>query len=180
MAKEKGLVAANLQRKRGDDRTHRSRLTGTAIDGWQSRKTLAGFVRNGILSFDSVDNAPGREGSRGITIAAAHVEYETANQYYAHVDCPGHADYIKNMIAGFRRWMAQFLVVAATGGPSLPQTARPVFCWLAGWAYFAGIVVALNKVDMVDGPELLELVDDWKCANANHRCNPGDERAVVR
>jgi elongation factor Tu len=106
-------------------------------------------------SFDSIDNAP-EEKARGITIAAAHVEYETKNRHYAHVDCPGHADYIKNMITGAAQMDGAILVVAATDGP-MPQTREHIL--LARQVGVPYIVVALNKVDMVDDPELLELVE---------------------
>ncbi len=106
-------------------------------------------------SFDSIDNAP-EEKARGITIAASHVEYETANRHYAHVDCPGHADYIKNMITGAAQMDGAILVVAATDGP-MPQTREHIL--LARQVGVPYIVVALNKVDMVDDPELLELVE---------------------
>jgi elongation factor Tu len=106
-------------------------------------------------SFDSIDNAP-EEKARGITIAAAHVEYETANRHYAHVDCPGHADYIKNMITGAAQMDGAILVVAATDGP-MPQTREHIL--LARQVGVPYIVVALNKVDMVDDAELLELVE---------------------
>jgi len=106
-------------------------------------------------SFDSIDNAP-EEKARGITIAASHVEYETKNRHYAHVDCPGHADYIKNMITGAAQMDGAILVVAATDGP-MPQTREHIL--LARQVGVPYIVVALNKVDMVDDPELLELVE---------------------
>jgi elongation factor Tu len=106
-------------------------------------------------SFDSIDNAP-EEKARGITIAVSHVEYETANRHYAHVDCPGHADYIKNMITGAAQMDGAILVVAATDGP-MPQTREHIL--LARQVGVPYIVVALNKVDMVDDPELLELVE---------------------
>src|SRR3974390_1362913 len=106
-------------------------------------------------SFDSIDNAP-EERERGITIAAAHVEYETKARHYAHVDCPGHADYIKNMITGAAQMDGAILVVAATDGP-MPQTREHIL--LARQVGVPYIVVALNKVDMVDDPELLELVE---------------------
>ena len=106
-------------------------------------------------SFDSIDNAP-EEKARGITIAVAHIEYETAKRHYAHVDCPGHADYIKNMITGAAQMDGAILVVAATDGP-MPQTREHVL--LARQVGVPYIVVALNKVDMVDDPELLDLVE---------------------
>ncbi len=106
-------------------------------------------------SFDSIDNAP-EEKARGITIATAHVEYETANRHYAHVDCPGHADYIKNMITGAAQMDGAIFVVAATDGP-MPQTREHVL--LARQVGVPYIVVALNKCDAVDDPELLDLVE---------------------
>src|SRR3981189_1733479 len=106
-------------------------------------------------SFDSIDNAP-EEKARGIPIATAHVEYETANRHYAHVDCPGHADYIKNMITGAAQMDGAILGVAATDGP-MPQTREHVL--LARQVGVPALVVFLNKCDMVDDPELLELVE---------------------
>src|SRR6202047_2957350 len=106
-------------------------------------------------SFDSIDNAP-EEKARGITIATAHVEYETEKRHYAHVDCPGHADYIKNMITGAAQMDGAILVVAATDGP-MPQTREHIL--LARQVGVPRIVVALNQVDAVDDPEILELVE---------------------
>ena len=106
-------------------------------------------------SFDSIDNAP-EERERGITIAVAHVEYQTANRHYAHVDCPGHADYIKNMITGAAQMDGAILVVAATDGP-MPQTREHIL--LARQVGVPSIVVFLSKVDMVEDPELLDLVE---------------------
>src|SRR4051812_596511 len=108
-----------------------------------------------IRDFDSIDNAP-EEKARGITIATAHVEYETKARHYAHVDCPGHADYIKNMITGAAQMDGAILVVAATDGP-MPQTREHIL--LARQVGVPYIVVALNKVDMVEDAELLELVE---------------------
>ena len=108
-----------------------------------------------IKSFDSIDNAP-EEKERGITINTAHVEYETKNRHYAHVDCPGHADYVKNMVTGAAQMDGAILVVAATDGP-MPQTREHIL--LARQVNVPKIVVFLNKVDMVDDPELLELVE---------------------
>ena len=104
--------------------------------------------------FGSIDNAP-EERERGITIAIQHVEYETENRHYAHVDCPGHADYIKNMITGAAQMDGAILVVAAPDGP-MPQTKEHIL--LARQVQVPSIVVFLNKVDMMDDPELLELV----------------------
>ena len=106
-------------------------------------------------SFDSIDNAP-EERERGITIATAHVEYETANRHYAHVDCPGHADYIKNMITGAAQMDGAILVVAATDGP-MPQTKEHVL--LARQVGVPYVVVFLNKCDAVEDPELIDLVE---------------------
>ncbi len=109
-----------------------------------------------VRSFDSIDNAP-EEKERGITIATAHVEYSTANRHYAHVDCPGHADYVKNMITGAAQMDGAILVVAATDGP-MPQTREHIL--LARQVGVPKIVVFLNKIDMVDDPELIELVEE--------------------
>src|SRR2546426_6514816 len=108
-----------------------------------------------VRTFDSIDNVP-EEKARGITIAIAHVEYSTANRHYAHVDCPGHADYIKNMITGAAQMDGAILVVSATDGP-MPQTREHVL--LARQVNVPYLVVALNKVDAVDDPELLDLVE---------------------
>jgi elongation factor Tu len=108
-----------------------------------------------IRSFDSIDNAP-EEKERGITINTSHVEYETANRHYAHVDCPGHADYVKNMVTGAAQMDGAILVVAATDGP-MPQTREHIL--LARQVGVPKIVVFMNKVDMVDDPEMLELVE---------------------
>jgi len=113
----------------------------------------AGFAQ--ARSFDSIDNAP-EEKERGITINTAHVEYETANRHYAHVDCPGHADYVKNMVTGAAQMDGAILVVAATDGP-MPQTREHIL--LARQVGVPAIVVFMNKVDMVDDEELLELVE---------------------
>ena len=104
-------------------------------------------------SFDSIDNAP-EEKARGITIATAHIEYQTGNRHYAHVDCPGHADYIKNMITGAAQMDGAILVVAATDGP-MPQTREHLR--LARQGGGPKLVVFMNKVDLVDDPELLDL-----------------------
>src|SRR5215211_3793179 len=111
--------------------------------------------KNKFRSFDSIDNAP-EEKARGITIAVAHVEYETAKRHYAHVDCPGHADYIKNMITGAAQMDGAIVVVAATDGP-MPQTREHIL--LARQVGGPALVVALNKCDMVDDDELIELVE---------------------
>src|SRR6059036_1877302 len=127
-------------------------------------------------SFDSIDNAP-EERERGITIATAHVEYETANRHYAHVDCPGHADYIKNMITGAAQMDGAILVVAATDGP-MPQTREHVL--LARQVGVPCVVVALNKCDAVDDPELLDLVELEVRELLKGYGFPGDDVPVVR
>jgi len=127
-------------------------------------------------SFDSIDNAP-EEKARGITIAVAHVEYETKNRHYAHVDCPGHADYIKNMITGAAQMDGAILVVAATDGP-MPQTREHIL--LARQVGVPFIVVALNKVDMVEDPELLELVELEVRELLKSYGFPGDDLPVVK
>jgi len=127
-------------------------------------------------SFDSIDNAP-EERERGITIATAHVEYETKNRHYAHVDCPGHADYIKNMITGAAQMDGAILVVAATDGP-MPQTREHVL--LARQVGVPYIVVALNKCDAVDDPELLDLVELEVRELLKTYQFPGDDLPVVR
>jgi len=126
-------------------------------------------------SFDSIDNAP-EEKARGITIAVAHVEYQTPNRHYAHVDCPGHADYIKNMITGAAQMDGAILVVAATDGP-MPQTREHIL--LARQVGVPYVVVALNKVDAVDDPELLELVELEVRELLTSYGFPGDDIPVV-
>ena len=106
-------------------------------------------------SFDSIDNAP-EEKERGITINTAHIEYQTATRHYAHVDCPGHADYVKNMVTGAAQMDGAILVVAATDGP-MPQTREHIL--LARQVGVPKLVVFMNKVDLVDDPELIELVE---------------------
>ncbi|MFI2743836.1 elongation factor Tu [Zhouia sp. PK063] len=118
-------------------------------------KVLADAGFSEARSFDQIDNAP-EEKERGITINTSHVEYQTANRHYAHVDCPGHADYVKNMVTGAAQMDGAILVVAATDGP-MPQTREHIL--LGRQVGVPRIVVFLNKVDMVDDPELLELVD---------------------
>ena len=127
-------------------------------------------------SFDSIDNAP-EERARGITIALAHVEYETDKRHYAHVDCPGHADYIKNMITGAAQMDGAILVVAATDGP-MPQTREHIL--LARQVGVPCVVVALNKVDAVEDEELLELVELEVRELLKSYGFPGDELPVVR
>ena len=118
-------------------------------------KVLADAGLSEARSFDSIDNAP-EEKERGITINTSHVEYQTKNRHYAHVDCPGHADYVKNMVTGAAQMDGAILVVAATDGP-MPQTREHIL--LGSQVGIPRIVVFLNKVDMVDDPELLELVE---------------------
>lgn len=126
--------------------------------------------------FDSIDNAP-EEKARGITIAIAHVEYETDNRHYAHVDCPGHVDYIKNMITGAAQMDGAILVVAAPDGP-MPQTREHVL--LARQVEVPAMVVFLNKVDMMDDPELLELVELELRELLSGYGFPGDDIPIVR
>ena len=127
-------------------------------------------------AFDTIDNAP-EERERGITIAIAHVEYETDARHYAHVDCPGHADYIKNMITGAAQMDGAILVVAATDGP-MPQTREHIL--LARQVEVPYIVVFLNKVDAVDDPELLDLVELEVRELLSKYQFPGDDIPVVR
>src|ERR1700683_448477 len=127
-------------------------------------------------SFDTIDNAP-EEKARGITIATAHVEYETANRHYAHVDCPGHADYIKNMITGAAQMDGAILVVAATDGP-MPQTKEHVL--LARQVGVPCIVVFLNKCDAVEDAELVDLVEMEVRELLSKYQFPGDDAPVIR
>jgi elongation factor Tu len=129
-----------------------------------------------FTAFDQIDKAP-EEKARGITIAAAHVEYETPNRHYAHVDCPGHADYIKNMITGAAQMDGAILVVSAADGP-MPQTREHVL--LARQVNVPYIVVALNKADMVDDPELLELVELEVRELLSRYEFPGDDIPVIQ
>ena len=118
-------------------------------------KVLAEKGLSEVRSFDSIDNAP-EEKERGITINTAHIEYQTETRHYAHVDCPGHADYVKNMVTGAAQMDGAILVVAATDGP-MPQTREHIL--LARQVNVPRIVVFLNKVDIVDDPEMIELVE---------------------
>src|SRR3712207_6624593 len=129
-----------------------------------------------MRDFASIDNAP-EEKARGITINTSHVEYETESRHYAHVDCPGHADYIKNMITGAAQMDSAILVVAATDGP-MPQTKEHVL--LARQVGVPAIVVALNKCDMVDDEELIELVEMEVRELLSDYEFPGDDIPVVR
>src|ERR1700674_3550254 len=139
-------------------------------------KTLALKGAAEYRAFDSIDNAP-EERARGITIAIAHVEYQTDKRHYAHVDCPGHADYIKNMITGAAQMDGAILVVAAPDGP-MPQTREHIL--LARQVEVPSIVVYLNKVDQMDDPELLDLVE-LELRELLSRYNfPGDDLPIVR
>ena len=142
-----------------------------AITKMLSIKGGANFV-----PFDQIDKAP-EEKERGITIATAHVEYETANRHYAHVDCPGHADYIKNMITGAAQMDGAILVVAATDGP-MPQTREHIL--LARQVGVPCLVVFMNKVDLVDDPELLELVELEVRELLSKYGFPGDDIPVIQ
>jgi elongation factor Tu len=142
-----------------------------AITEIQSKKGLADYV-----PFDQIDKAP-EEKARGITIATAHVEYETANRHYAHVDCPGHADYVKNMITGAAQMDGAILVVSAADGP-MPQTREHIL--LARQVGVPYIVVFLNKVDMVDDAELLELVELEVRELLSQYDFPGDDIPLVK
>src|SRR5690606_16172921 len=128
------------------------------------------------LQYDEIDNAP-EERARGITIAIRHVEYQTANRHYAHVDCPGHADYIKNMITGAAQMDGAILVVSAPDGP-MPQTREHIL--LARQVQVPAMVVFLNKVDMMDDEELLELVELELRELLTRNEFPGDEIPIIR
>jgi elongation factor Tu len=138
-------------------------------------KVLSEKVGGQSMSFEEIDNAP-EEKERGITIATSHVEYETENRHYAHVDCPGHADYVKNMITGAAQMDGAILVVSAADGP-MPQTREHIL--LARQVGVPYIVVFLNKVDMVDDDELLELVEVEVRDLLNEYDFPGDDVPVV-
>ena len=129
-----------------------------------------------MRSFDSIDNAP-EEKARGVTINTAHVEYETENRHYAHVDCPGHADYIKNMITGAAQMDGTILVVAADDGP-MPQTREHIL--LGRQVGVPAIVVYMNKVDLVDDPELLDLVELELRELLSDYDYPGDDIPIIR
>src|SRR5262250_1124728 len=129
-----------------------------------------------FLAYDQIDKAP-EERERGITISTAHVEYQTKNRHYAHVDCPGHADYVKNMITGAAQMDGAILVVSAADGP-MPQTREHIL--LARQVGVPYIVVALNKVDMVDDPELLDLVELEVRELLSKYQFPGDKIPIVR
>src|SRR5213596_2295730 len=151
-------------------------------------KILAAQGTASFVAFDQIDKAP-EERERGITIATAHVEYQTKNRHYAHVDCPGHADYVKNMITGAAQMDGAILVVSAADGP-MPQTREHIL--LARQVGVPSIVVFLNKVDMVDDPELLDLVEIksrlLKAARSRHlmatptqksRCSPSSKPLTI-
>src|ERR1035437_11191708 len=152
------------------------------IDHGKTTLTAAITKYSGFLgkadfrAYDSIDNAP-EEKARGITINIAHVEYETDKRHYAHVDMPGHADYIKNMITGAAQVDGAILVVSAADGP-MPQTREHVL--LARQVGVPSIVVALNKVDMVDDEELLDLVELEVRELLNEYEFPGDDTPIVR
>jgi elongation factor Tu len=139
-------------------------------------KTLAEKGGTEVKSFEEIDNAP-EEKERGITIATSHVEYETDNRHYAHVDCPGHADYVKNMITGAAQMDGAILVVSAPDGP-MPQTREHIL--LARQVNVPSVVVFLNKVDMVDDEELLELVEEEVKDLLNEYDYPGDETPIIK
>ena len=139
-------------------------------------KNLAHFGQAKERTFDSIDNAP-EERERGITIATAHVEYETDKRHYAHVDCPGHADYVKNMITGAAQMDGAILVVSAPDGP-MPQTREHIL--LARQVGVPAIVVYLNKIDMLDDPELMELVELELRELLSKYEYPGDEIPIIK
>ena len=139
-------------------------------------KVLAKAGGATYTAYDQIDKAP-EEKERGITISTAHVEYETANRHYAHVDCPGHADYVKNMITGAAQMDGAILVVSAADGP-MPQTREHIL--LARQVGVPAVVVFLNKVDMVDDPELLDLVEMEVRDLLNQYNFPGDDIPVIR
>jgi elongation factor Tu len=138
-------------------------------------KVLAESGGATFTAYDQIDKAP-EEKARGITIATAHVEYETANRHYAHVDCPGHADYVKNMITGAAQMDGAILVVSAADGP-MPQTREHIL--LARQVGVPSLVVFLNKVDQVDDPELLELVELEVRELLSSYEYPGDDIPVI-
>ena len=139
-------------------------------------QTLAGKGLATERSFDSIDNAP-EERERGITINTSHVEYETENRHYAHVDCPGHADYVKNMVTGAAQMDGAILVVSAADGP-MPQTREHIL--LARQVQVPSIVVFMNKIDQVDDEELLELVEMEIVDLLNEYDFPGDETPIIK
>ena len=148
------------------------KTTLTAAITMHQAKKFGGVAR----AYDQIDNAP-EERERGITIATAHVEYESAKRHYAHVDCPGHADYIKNMITGAAQMDGAILVVAASDGP-MPQTREHIL--LARQVGVPSIIVYLNKVDLVDDEELLELVEMEVRELLVKYEFPGDDTPIIR
>ena len=142
-----------------------------AITAIQAKKGLATFT-----AYDQIDKAP-EERERGITIATAHVEYESDKRHYAHVDCPGHADYVKNMITGAAQMDGAILVVSAADGP-MPQTREHIL--LAKQVNVPYIIVFMNKVDMVDDPELLELVELEVRELLSSYDFPGDDTPIIK
>ncbi len=139
-------------------------------------KVLAEASGGQARSFEEIDNAP-EEKARGITIATSHVEYETENRHYAHVDCPGHADYVKNMITGAAQMDGAILVVSAADGP-MPQTREHIL--LARQVNVPYVVVFLNKVDMVDDEEIIELVEEEVKDLLNEYDFPGDDTPIIK
>src|SRR5690606_32436031 len=139
-------------------------------------KVLADAGFSDARSFDSIDSAP-EEKERGITINTSHVEYQTANRHYAHVDCPGHADYVKNIVTGAAQMDGAIIVVAATDGP-MPQTREHIL--LARQVGVPSLVVFVNKVDLVDDEELLELVEMEVRELLSFYEFPGDDSPVVK
>ncbi len=137
---------------------------------------MARYGRAEVMRYDQIDKAP-EEKARGITINTAHVEYQTESRHYAHVDCPGHADYVKNMITGAAQMDGAILVVSAADGP-MPQTREHIL--LADRVGVRYIVVFMNKVDMVDDPELLELVEMEVRDLLSHYKFPGDDIPIVK
>ena len=149
------------------------------VDHGKTTLTAAVLAKKGLSeqrSFDSIDNAP-EEKERGITINTAHVEYQTANRHYAHVDCPGHADYVKNMVTGAAQMDGAIIVVAATDGP-MPQTREHIL--LARQVNVPRLVVFMNKCDMVDDPEMLDLVEMEMRELLNFYDFDGDNTPVIR
>ena len=139
-------------------------------------KVLADEGKAEFSAFDQIDNAP-EERERGITIATSHVEYETENRHYAHVDCPGHADYVKNMITGAAQMDGGILVVSAADGP-MPQTREHIL--LARQVGVPALAVFMNKVDQVDDAELLDLVEMEVRELLNEYEFPGDDIPIVK
>src|SRR5574343_48555 len=139
-------------------------------------KVMAELQGGEVKAYDQIDNAP-EEKARGITISTSHVEYETAKRHYAHVDCPGHADYVKNMITGAAQMDGAILVVSAADGP-MPQTREHIL--LARQVGVPSIVVFLNKVDQVDDPELLELEEMEVRELLTAYGFPGDEIPIIK